>query len=167
MSVLDIGCGASKRGDVGVDLERTSDVDIVADVHCLPLRNSSFKGCVAYAVLEHVENPFHVIREISRVLMENGWLKIRVPRDSRLRLDPFKFLVTFNLRELKQQYRFLKSGAHKWQLSTRTLKKILERNGFSVSVVTFTSLRRETEDKLPVSVFKYLRNVYIVAQKRF
>jgi len=71
MRVLDLGCGSLKRGNVGVDLERTSKVDIIADAHYLPLRSRSFNGCIAYAVLEHVNNPLQVIHEISRVLREN------------------------------------------------------------------------------------------------
>lgn len=165
MTVLDLGCGSSKRGSIGVDTERTSCVDTIADAHCLPFRDCSFDGCVAYSVLEHVNNPLHVIGEVNRILKENGWFKIRVPRDSRLKLDIVLFCATFDIKQLKLQYVFLKSGLHKHQFSTRALKRILKSKGFSVAFVTFPLMRRETKYSLPIDIFQYLRNIYINCQK--
>jgi len=165
LTVLDLGCGSLKRGLIGVDIQRTSSVDIVADAHHLPLRDHSVSECFAYSVLEHVDNPLMVVREIHRVLRENGWLKIRVPRDSRLRLDTFFFCVFFDVKQLRQQYTFLKAGKHKYQFSTRSLTRILEENGFSTTLVTFSVMRRERKRRFLIDIYQYLRNIYVVAKK--
>jgi len=165
VTVLDVGCGSLKRGSVGIDIQRTASVDVVADVHRLPLRDGSINGCIAYSVLEHVNNPLQVIREVNRVLQERGWFEIRVPRDSRLRLDTFLFCATLNVKLLKQQYSFLKTGAHQHQFSTRALKRILKMSGSSANCVIFSAVRLETKHNMLVDIFRYLRNIYIVAEK--
>ncbi len=165
MIVLDVGCGSSKRGSIGVDTERTPSVDALADAHYLPFRDRSFDGCVAYSVLEHVNNPLQVVGEVNRILKESGWFKIRVPRDSRLRLDTVLFCATFDIKQLRLQYAFLKSGLHKYQFSTRALTRILKSKGFSVAFVTFPLMRKETKHRLPIDIFQFLRNMYMIARK--
>lgn len=106
-----------------------------------------------------------VVREINRVLEYDGWLKVRVPRDSRLRFDTFVFCVTLNIKQLRRQYEFLKRGEHKYQYSIGALTRILRRNGFSVYSLPFSSMRRETKNRLLVDFFEYVRNIYLVSLK--
>jgi SAM-dependent methyltransferase len=129
--VLDVGCGENKRGTVGVDIRRTGMVDVLCDAHHLPFVDGIFEGCYAYAILEHVENPVKVLKEISRVLMDSGWLEVLVPTDSRLRSDYIACILSFDLiRCYKVYYKAMKSGEHKWQYSEQGLKQLLRLIGF-------------------------------------
>ena len=132
---LDVGCGRSKRGIVGVDIERYPEVDVVCDAHHLPFHSDVFDGCYAYAVLEHVDEPLKVLREINRVLRSRAWFKLLVPTDSRLRLDYAAMLVSFHWVNCWKLYRGMKLGGHKWQYNATSLKKMLNMAGFEVEKV--------------------------------
>ena len=101
---LDIGCGdgifsieLAKRGCgvVGVDLNvksvnyakyfsKRSEVKIdflVGDACHLPFANESFDIILCSEVLEHIKDDKGAIREIERVLKQNGLLILTVPSD--------------------------------------------------------------------------------------
>src|SRR5437660_1083511 len=76
--VLDIGAGSKPlkylfepRQYVGLDLE---NADITADAHNIPLEDGSYPTVVTWESLEHMENPFIILKEISRVLSSGGFL---------------------------------------------------------------------------------------------
>jgi SAM-dependent methyltransferase len=129
--VLDVGCGENKRGTVGVDIRRTRMVDVLCDAHHLPFVDGVFEGCYAYALLEHVGNPVMVLKEINRVLMDNGWLEVLVPTDSRLRSDYVACIISFHFKHCYEEYKAMKSGEHKWQYSEQGLKQLLYLTGFA------------------------------------
>lgn len=135
--VLDVGCGKNKRGTIGVDIRKTPVVDVLCDAHYLPFIDGVFDGCYAYAVLEHVDNPIKVLKEINRVLRSQKWLKVLVPTDSRLRSDYVVLIISLNFKHCLKEYRAMKSGEHKWQYSQKSLKKILEATGFEVKKVEY------------------------------
>ena len=132
---LDIGCGEQKRGDIGVDLKRTSVVDVVADAHNFPFRSEIFDKSYAFALLEHVDNPIIVLQEIKRVLKGRGELEILVPTDSRLRSDYVVLILSLHLKHLLHEYKAMKSGEHKWQYSEKSLRKMLTSVGFLVDKI--------------------------------
>jgi SAM-dependent methyltransferase len=77
--LLDLGCGSRDQAIpikylghqyVGLDLE--ADADILGDAHALPFVAQSFDCVFAYAVLEHLFNPFIAIKELNRVLKPGG-----------------------------------------------------------------------------------------------
>ncbi|MBS7635568.1 hypothetical protein KEJ34_08855, partial [Candidatus Bathyarchaeota archaeon] len=52
--MLDIGCGEGpKRGDIGLDIRKTSSVDILADARMLPFRDESFVHVYSSHLIEH------------------------------------------------------------------------------------------------------------------
>jgi len=69
MTTLDVGCGNFKRGDIGLDREPHSNVDVVCDLERepIPYPDNSFEKVVSYHFLEHVENPEQVLCEMVRV----------------------------------------------------------------------------------------------------
>ena len=78
--LLDLGCGprdqwvaAAHYGlrYVGVDHE-SATADILADAHTLPFRAETFEAVLAYAVFEHLYNPFLAGAEVARVLVPGG-----------------------------------------------------------------------------------------------
>ena len=133
--VLDVGCGKNKRGTIGVDIRKTPVVDILCDAHYLPFINEVFDGCYAYALLEHVDDPIKVLKEINRVLRSKKWLKVLVPTDSRLRSDYVACIISLHFKHCLGEYRAMKSGEHKWQYSVKSLKEILSVTGFEVKEV--------------------------------
>lgn len=81
--ILDIGCGDSPQGDVNVDLfinptahrgmyasplnTKTIPNLVKADAHHLPFKDGSFYKVYSSHTIEHVENPFQMLKEMVRV----------------------------------------------------------------------------------------------------
>ncbi len=96
--VLDLG-GGRKRGNfketdatwIVVDIERNFYPNILADVHNLPFKNNIFNCIKCTELLEHVENPDMLIKEITRVLKPSGSLILSVPFNFNIHSDPHDF----------------------------------------------------------------------------
>lgn len=88
--ILNLGAGATsvldgRRTLINVDhvlVDRpTSDGRfVVADANHLPFPESVFVGAIAKDVLEHVDDPIQVLRELRRVCGPDGRLLVVVPR---------------------------------------------------------------------------------------
>jgi SAM-dependent methyltransferase len=73
------GAGTEVPGFVNLDLFGLPGVDVVATAERLPFENDLFQRIECDAVLEHVEHPETVIREIERTLAPGGFGHIVVP----------------------------------------------------------------------------------------
>lgn len=73
------GAGSRVDGYVNVDLLALPGVDVVANAERLPFRGSTFQRVECDAVLEHVQCPNGVMREIERVLAPGGFAHIVTP----------------------------------------------------------------------------------------
>jgi SAM-dependent methyltransferase len=73
--------GARRRvpGYVNLDLFAMPGVDVQADAHELPFADDVFQRVECDAVLEHVEHPERVMREIERVLVPGGFAHVVTP----------------------------------------------------------------------------------------
>ncbi len=81
--ILDLGCSYHKLpGHIGVDIERGSDVDVVADLQALPFATSSVDEIHSRHTLEHVQDPLQCISELYRVVRSGGRINIIVPHYS-------------------------------------------------------------------------------------
>lgn len=78
--VLDLGCGDAVHKSVcenagyayvGMDYSNPK-APILGDAHAMPFQDQSFDFVLSIAVFEHIQYPFIVIREISRVLKNGG-----------------------------------------------------------------------------------------------
>lgn len=79
--VLDLGAGRQRRAPnvINLEIEATPEVDIIADGHLLPFKDSVFDAVISEAVLEHVHTPNRVVAEIYRVLKPGGYICVAVP----------------------------------------------------------------------------------------
>lgn len=78
--VLHLGCGHRKlptsRPIVELDISLSPQTNVLGDAHALPLADRSVSAVVSHNVLEYLERPPEVAREIERVLMPGGMLLI-------------------------------------------------------------------------------------------
>jgi ubiquinone/menaquinone biosynthesis C-methylase UbiE len=71
---LDVGSNLLERART-----RCSGPLIVGDVGALPFASATFDVVISSEVIEHTQNPYRTIEEMSRVLKPNGCLLLTVP----------------------------------------------------------------------------------------
>lgn len=85
---LDIGCGPRGLGtSANIDLAYPPTIPDnfqIMDGHELHFPNNSFEAVSLLEVIEHVENPSQVLREIYRVLKKDGKLFLTTPNPSHI-----------------------------------------------------------------------------------
>ncbi|MGQ9514809.1 MAG: class I SAM-dependent methyltransferase [Thermoproteota archaeon] len=87
MLVLDVGCGTTKRGSIGVDIDRDVRPDVVADAKALPFKEEVFDSVISIQCIEHLwwpssspkEAVLSALKEFRRVLKKGGILDLTVP----------------------------------------------------------------------------------------
>jgi SAM-dependent methyltransferase len=83
---LNLGCGEDKKeGYVNLDWSPVVKADVVHDLNALPypFEDNSFELIEAFHVIEHLDRPFPVMKELHRLLAPGGILHIKVPHFSR------------------------------------------------------------------------------------
>ena len=82
-------------------------------------RRSGYKLITSFDVLEHLYNPLFHLKELRRVIADDGDLLLTTPNDQSL-IYKFEHLIS------------LKYGPHVHQYSERDLRRILELAGFKI-----------------------------------
>ena len=111
MYVLDVGIGTGQHGEFSPIIRGNIEVDlykpkkkianfIQADAEYLPFRTHSISECYAYNLLEHVQHPYSVLKELRRVSLtlfvrQDRWYNIgnyATPSHLYFQLSDLKFL---------------------------------------------------------------------------
>ena len=83
---LNLGSGEFKKaGFINVDYYSVSEPDVRHDLNQFPylFDDNDFDLIEAYHVLEHLKNPFSVVKELHRIGKQNALIIMRVPHFSR------------------------------------------------------------------------------------
>ena len=86
MKKLNLGAGKDKKeGYINIDWNELDSPDICHNLNQFPypFSDGSFNEIEANHILEHLDKPFMVMKELHRILAPNGTLTIRVPHFSR------------------------------------------------------------------------------------
>lgn len=95
--VLNAGAGSRDISDLvagelhSQDIFEAPHIDYVSPLHEIPVEDAFFDTIICNAVLEHVENPEHVLAEFARVCRPGGTLYLCVPFLQPEHLDPTDF----------------------------------------------------------------------------
>jgi SAM-dependent methyltransferase len=95
---------------ISLDINPQNGLDLVGDGAYLPLKNSSIDCVFCYFVLEHVAEPSLILKEVRRVLTDEGELIVGVPLFFYQHGEPFDY--------------------HRW--TSFGLKYLLDKDGFEV-----------------------------------
>ena len=129
--MLDMGCGESpKKGDIGLDVRKTTSVDVVADARMLPFKHESFDHVYSSHLIEHFSHREvrSVLVEWVRVLKRKGIIEIRCPD---LRARAFLLFLNPTWQNVRNIYggQGYVGNYHKCGFSYRLLKSLLESCG--------------------------------------
>ncbi len=83
---LNLGCGEAKKdGYVNIDWQPIVKPDILHNLNVFPypFSDNDFDLIEAFHILEHLDKPFLVMKELHRILKPGGILIIKVPHFSR------------------------------------------------------------------------------------
>ncbi|RJP84250.1 MAG: class I SAM-dependent methyltransferase [Desulfobacteraceae bacterium] len=113
-----LGCGIHELLDIKSIQVLETDIQIgprtalICDAHALPFRNRSFDAVIIQAVLEHVFDPVQCVKEISRVLPENGYVYAETPFMQQVHDAPYDFhrFTYLGHRRLFRQFSEIASG---------------------------------------------------------
>lgn len=86
---------------------------IIMDAHDIPFDDKSFDGVVVQAVLEHVVDPYKCVKEIHRVLKDNGLVYAETPFMQQIHMGRYDFTRFTHLghRRLFRDFDEISSGA--------------------------------------------------------
>jgi predicted SAM-dependent methyltransferase len=82
---LNLGCGTDIReGYINLDFEKFTGIDVIHNLNKLPspFKPNTFNEIIMQNVLEHLENPYGVMKELWRISKSEALIQIRVPHFS-------------------------------------------------------------------------------------
>lgn len=97
---------------------------IKGNIYNIPYKSSTFDFITCVETLEHLDNPDRAVKEIKRVLKNNGKLLIGQDTDNL----PFQIIWFFWIKTRGRVWK----NSHVSPLTPKLLEKILKKNGFKV-----------------------------------
>lgn len=122
---LNLGSGPRvlAEGVVNVDIHPYPGVELVADIHNVPLPDGSVSRIVSDNVLEHVKDPVSAVKEMHRLLSSGGYLYVSTPFMYPFHSSPYDFQrwTTEGLKELFQEFEIIEIGVRAGPFSALTV----------------------------------------------
>lgn len=114
--ILDVGAGGRRIVPqvTTFDAVAGAGVDIVGDIHSMPIENDQYDCVFCTGTLEHVADPWQAVREIHRVTKPGGIIHIDVPFIQGYHADPtdyWRFTID-GLKLLCRSFDELEAGVH-------------------------------------------------------
>lgn len=97
-----------------------------ADAQSFPFVNEHFDSVVALEIIEHLDNGFLLLREIHRVLKENGLLIVSTPNTHHFRNRLDQLVIRKRIPKIPV------NPYHKHEYSPEEFEKLLESAGFTI-----------------------------------
>ncbi|MGV9141456.1 MAG: class I SAM-dependent methyltransferase [Promethearchaeota archaeon] len=82
MKILNFGCGKDIKKDfINVDIQESENIDVSFDFNKFPypFKDNTFDYIFSSNVLEHLDNPQKVLKELHRISKENSIIHFKVP----------------------------------------------------------------------------------------
>jgi len=155
--ILDAGCGTGRIGSLFVKDHEVWGVDfsihavtvamkrglkgVVSDIEdAIPFGDEIFDLVLLIEVIEHVFDPFSLLKELHRVLKPGGMLICSVPNSSIL-LNRLYFLLRGQFKDFTARDNIIEDGfpftEHLHLFSPAILKKLLITHGFSIRNIDY------------------------------
>lgn len=120
--IINLGSGIKRINDwvVNIDFYPFDNVDIVADISCLPFKNNSVDAVICEFVLEHTKNPQKIVEEVYRVLKPGGLFYLTAPFITSFHSSPNDYYrwSKQGLRELLKKFKEEEIGIRNGPTST-------------------------------------------------
>lgn len=114
--ICDVGAGGRRLAPhvVTIDAVAGPNVDIIGDIHQLPIAGESFDCVFCTGTLEHVRDPKTAVSELHRILRGGGLVHIDVPFIQGFHPDPTDFwrFTLEGLRLLCSDFEEIASGPY-------------------------------------------------------
>lgn len=145
---------------VGLDLQDSPNVQLLADAHVLPFADESIDAVVVQAVLEHVINPLQVVTEIRRVLKTDGLVYSETPFLQQVHEGPYDFT-----RYTESGHRFL----FRWfeEIDAGNLAGAGTQLLWSLDHATRTLFRSKTMGLVIRTLFSWVRILDAIGDREF
>jgi 2-polyprenyl-3-methyl-5-hydroxy-6-metoxy-1,4-benzoquinol methylase len=170
--MADVGCGRGAlwtllRGTfargIGLDVVRydglPGDLEFLQtdlDAAALPLPDASVDAAAAVEVIEHVENPRALVRELARIVKPGGWVVVSTPNQ----LSALS-LLTLLVKGRFSAFQDAEYPAHRTALLEVDLRRIFSECGLRDLHVRFTA-----HGRLPLSALHYPAAIARLAPRR-
>jgi SAM-dependent methyltransferase len=114
--ICDVGAGGRRLAPhvVTLDAVAAAGVDIVGDIHQLPIADDSFDCAFCTGTLEHVRDPWKAVQELRRILKPGGLVHIDVPFIQGYHPDPTDYwrFTLAGLRLLCRDFEEVEAGTY-------------------------------------------------------
>ena len=149
-NILDVGCAtgvflniAKKRGweVYGIDISKYA-VDYAkknfkiraraGELNKTSYKNEFFDVITLWDSIEHINNPIKVIKVVKKILKKQGILFISTINESSLMNKAADIIYKFSFGVIKKPIELLHPRQHITHFSDRTLKNMLEKEGFEI-----------------------------------
>ncbi|MEW5975395.1 MAG: methyltransferase domain-containing protein [Acidobacteriota bacterium] len=104
------GVSRSAANVKNIDFKAGPNVDLIADLHWIPLATESVDGITCVAVVEHLRNPAQLVAETHRILKPGGLAHFNIPfmQPYHASPDDFQRYTDSGLKELFTPFELIK-----------------------------------------------------------